>query len=87
MICSSEKAVNTLLDIKKINISIKYFDFINVFLFDSTIKLLEYTNINNYPINLVDNIQLAHSLIYSLLLVKLETLKIIPKSNLASRFI
>ena len=42
-----QKTLIALLNIKKIYISIKYFDFIYVFLFDFMSKLSEYTNINN----------------------------------------
>ena len=36
-------------------IFLNYSDFANCFLSNSIIKLLEYTNINNYSINLIDN--------------------------------
>ena len=50
-------------------------------------KLLEYTKINNYTIKLEKDKQLFFSLIYILRLIKLKTLKIYIKTNLASNFI
>ena len=50
-------------------------------------KLLEYIRINNYTIKLEKNKQLLFSSIYSLQPIKLETLKIYIKTNLANGFI
>ena len=72
---------------KKINISIKDFDFSNVFLFNSIKKLLKYTRLNNYIINLIDNKLSPHSLIHNLNLVEFGNLKIYIKTNLISKFI
>ena len=72
-----------------INIEIfaKYFDFLDIFSSNSAVELLEYTRINNYPINLLKDKQLLYSLIYNLELVELEILKTYIKANLASSFI
>lgn len=51
------------------------------------IELLEYTKIKNHLINLLEGKQSPYSLIYSLRLVELETLKKYIKANLASSFI
>lgn len=38
-----------------IEIFTKYSDFFNIFFLDSIVKLLKYTKINNYSINLLNN--------------------------------
>ena len=48
---------------EEIRIPTKYFNFSNVFSSDSTVELLEYTRINNYSINLLDNKQPPYGLI------------------------
>lgn len=48
LIKPSQKALITGLEVKKVTIFMKYFDFANVFFFDSTIELLEHFGINNY---------------------------------------
>ena len=48
-----QKVLIILLNIKKINIFTKYFNFANIFLFNSIVELPEYTSINNYLINLI----------------------------------
>ena len=65
----------------------EYSDFFDVFSSDSTTKLPEHTKINNYPINLLDDIQPPNGPIYSLRLVELEILKTYIKAKLASGFI
>ena len=45
------------------------------------------TGINNQAINLIKSKQTLYGLIYSLGLIKLETLKIYIEINLANRFI
>ena len=70
-----------------IEIYIKYFNFLNIFFLDSAAKLLEYTRINNYLINLLENKQLPYDLIYSLGPMKLKMLKIYIKANVVSGFI
>lgn len=54
---------------------------------DFAIKPEEKSKINKYYINLLDDKQLFYSPIYSLALVKLETLKIYIKINLFNNFI
>ena len=68
-------------------VSSKYADFIDVFLLKLAIKLLKYTRINNYAIELVDNQQPLYDPIYSLRPVELEMLKTYIENNLASNFI
>ncbi len=65
----------------------KYTDFAYVFLPKLVIELLEYTEINNHTIELVDDWQLSYGLVYSLRLMELETLKAYIKNNLANSFI
>ena len=72
---------------EKTGIPAKYSDFSNVFSSDSAVELPEYTGINNHPINLLDNKQPPHGLIYNLGLVELKMLKTYIKANLASSFI
>ena len=72
---------------KQIEIPVKYSKFFNIFSSDSAANLLENTKINNHLINLLDNKQPLYSLIYSLGLVKLKTLKTYIKANPASGFI
>lgn len=49
------------LKIDKTIIIIKYLNFTNIYISDFEIKFLEYTSINNYFINIVDNKQLSYS--------------------------
>ena len=65
----------------------EYSDFSNVFFLDFAAKLLEYTRINDHPINLLDNQQSSYGLIYNLGLVEPKMLKIYIKANLANGFI
>ena len=59
----------------------------NVFLIKYIQKLLKYINKNNYIIKLKKAKYLLFKLIYSLKLVKLETLKIYIKINWINRLI
>ena len=72
---------------EKTRILTEYSDFSNIFSSNSAAKLPEYTKIHDYSINLQDNKQILHSLIYSLGPVELEILKTYIKANLASSFI
>ena len=65
-------------------ITAEYLDFANIFSLDLASKLLEYTGINNYAIELVNGQQPPYGAIYSLGLVELETLKAYIKTNLAN---
>ena len=86
-IYTSRRAQTSLLDIEKVIISSKYIHYINVVSFDFATKLFKYISINNYFIDLIDDKQSPYGLIYSLELVKLETLKIYIKINLTNGFI
>ena len=72
---------------EKTEIPAEYFNFSNVFSSDSAAELPEYTKINDYSINLLNNKQSPYGLIYSLELMELKTLKTYIKANLASGFI
>ena len=68
-------------------VSSKYADFANVFSPKLAAKLLKYMEINDHAIKLVDDQQPPYSLIYSLGLMELETLKVYIKNNLTNGFI
>ena len=68
-------------------VSTKYFDFVDVFSLELASKLLEYTEINDHAIELVDDWQPLYRPIYSPGPVKLKTLKTYIKTNLANSFI
>lgn len=61
----------------------KYTDFADIFFKDLVDELLEYTEINNYVIELVKDQQSLYISIYSLETVELETFKTYIKTNLA----
>lgn len=65
----------------------KHFNFIDIFSKKSTIKLFKHSVINKHLINLELGKQLPYKPIYSLGLIKLKTLKIYIKTNLANSFI
>lgn len=65
----------------------KYTNFIDIFFPNLIVELLEHTKINNYAIELIDSKQPSYRTIYSLRLIKLETLKTYIKINLANNFI
>lgn len=65
----------------------KHMDFADIFCLDLIMELPEYIGINMYIIELVDNKQPLYYPIYSLEIVKLETLKSYIKTNLANSFI
>ena len=52
---SSRQAQITLLDVKEVTISAKYLDYTNVFSPDSATGLPKHIDINNHPINLIDD--------------------------------
>ncbi len=68
-------------------VSSKYADFADVFSPKLAAELLEHIGINNHAIKLVDDWQPPYGPIYSLRLMKLETLKAYIKNSLASGFI
>ena len=86
-IYSSCQAKVALLTSEETRISTEYSDFSNVFSLDSAVELLEHTKINDHPLNPLDNKQPPYSLIYSLELIELETLKTYIKVILANSFI
>lgn len=65
----------------------EYADYANVFLCDLAIELPENTGINKYAIGLIESKQQPYKPIYSLSLVKLETLKTYIKTHLKTGFI
>ena len=65
----------------------KYFNYSNIFLVENVTKLLEHIKINDFIIELEKSKQLCFRPIYNLESVKLETLKIYIKTNLANNFI
>ena len=65
----------------------EYSDYSNVFSAEYTAEFLENTGINKYAIKLEEDKQPLFGLIYSLGLIKLETLKTYIKTNLTNGFI
>ena len=82
-----QRAQISSLDIEKVTIPSKYADYTDVFPPNSAAKLIKYSGINNYTINLIDNKQPFYSPIYSLGPVELEILKSYIETNLANGFI
>lgn len=72
---------------EKVIILSEYLDFTDDFSKKSAIKLSEYSVINEHLIGLETSKQLFYSLIYSLDLVELKTLKTYIKTHLANGFI
>ena len=70
-----------------ITILAEYSDFEDVFSKESAAMLPEHTKINTHAIDLEEGKQPLYGPIYSLELLKLETLKIYIKTNLANGFI
>lgn len=70
-----------------VKVFLKYLDFPNIFISVFAIKLLEYSNMNNYTIKLVKHKQTFYKLIYSPSLIKLEILKIFIKNFWKTMFI
>ncbi len=67
--------------------SSKYADFVDAFSLKLAAKLLKYTGITDYTIELVDDWQPPYGPFYSLGPVELETLKAFIENNLANNFI
>lgn len=76
-----------LLLVKKINISEKYTDFLDIFFKKSAAVFVNCLDINEYKIDLKPDKQLPYKQIYSLCLVKLKIFKAYIKANFANRFI
>ena len=70
-----------------ISIFTEYSDFADIFSLKLALELPKHSGINDHTIELGDDQQLPYELIYSLGLVKLETLKTYIKTNLANGFI
>lgn len=87
LIYLARKAQVALLLAKKVSVFTKYADFLNVVFKKSTAVFSNCLNINKYVINLEPNKQPTYKSIYSLGLIKLETLKTSIKINLANKFI
>lgn len=68
-------------------VSSEYVDFVDIFSSDLMMELLENTGINKYAIKLKDSKQPPYRLIYSLGLMKLETLMTYIKIHLKTGFI
>ena len=83
----AQEAQIALLVIEEVKISNKYLDFLDVFSKEKTLILLEVTKLNPHAIKLQKGHQSLYGPIYSLGLVKLETLKTYFKTNLANDFI
>ena len=73
--------------IKKVKISDKYLDFTNVFFKEKVLVVPEHGKLNQHAINLENGKQPPYGLIYSLVPVELETLKIYIKTHLKTGFI
>lgn len=72
---------------KKITVLAEYLEFIDIFLKESAIELFERSDIYEHSINPKLGKQPLYALIYSLELMKLETLKTYIKTNLVNNFI
>ena len=66
---------------------VEYLDFIDVFLVEESLVLLQHTKLNKHIIKLEDDKQPPYRLIYSLKPVKLETLKTYIKTHLKTGYI
>ena len=72
---------------KKVKIPNKYSDFVDVFLEEEVLLLLEQTEFNQHTIELEKGKQPPYGLIYSLGLMKLEALKTYIEIHLKTEFI
>lgn len=76
LVYPSRKTLIINLDMKKVTVFTKYLSFANVIFFKFIAILPKHFKINIYFINLKNDKQLSYKLMYSLKLVKLETLEI-----------
>lgn len=83
----AKKAQIALLLAKKVKIPVEYLDFANIFSKQKPIVLPEQTDFNAHFIKLKNSRQPLYGPIYSLGLMKLETLKIYIKIYLKTGFI
>lgn len=65
----------------------EYFDFAHIFSPEFTAKLSGHIKMNDVDVNFIDGKQLFYGLLYSLKPIKLETLMMYIKTNLANGFI
>ena len=87
LIHPAREAQIALLVAKKVKILTKYSDFSDVFLEEKALILPKTTKLNQYAIKLQEGQQPLYRPIYSLDLIKLETLKTYIETNLANGFI
>ena len=73
-----------LFDKASTEILVEYFNYSNLFSAENIVELLENNKINDHAIKLEEDKQLSFGLIYSLGPIKLKTLKIYIKINLAN---
>ena len=73
--------------IKKVTISAKYLDFINIFFKKVKYKATSALDINKYTTDLGLNKELLYKLIYNFEFIKLKTLKTYIKTNSTNSFI
>lgn len=71
----------------RITIFLKYFEFADVFSSELASELSKYTKINDYAINLINDMQPFYRPIYSLELIEFRTLKTYIETDLANGFI
>ena len=83
----SRQAQVAVLTNEETGIPAEYSDFSNIFSSNSAAELPEHIEINDHPINLLDDKQPPYGPIYSLGPMELETLKTYIEANLASDFI
>ena len=86
-ISSDKKAQIAFLLTKEVKIPDKYSDFIDIFSKKKALILSEWNKLNEHTINLENGKQLPYRPIYSLGLVKLETLKTYIETHLKTGFI
>lgn len=75
------------LHVEKITVYMKYLNFAIVFFSNFALRLTEYSRINNHFIDLEKRKKPIYGSIYSLELMKIETLNTYIKTNFASSFI
>ena len=87
LIYPARKVKIALLIAKELKILTNYLNFLDIFLEEKALMLLKITELNQYVIKLQKSQQPPYRLIYSLVLLELETLKIFIKTNFANGFI
>lgn len=87
LIYLDKKSQIALLFIKEVIISTKYLDYLNVFLEENSLVILNLIKLNQHTIKLQDAKQLFYKQIYSIGLVELKILKTYIETNLFNSFI